>query len=63
MMLTILPVVYVLFRLLYLMMVQGKGGAPEEILLKDRPLQVALAIWGLMIVASLYFLSTAPLSA
>lgn len=61
MMLTILPVVYVLFRLLYLMMVQGKGGAPEEILLKDRPLQAALLIWGLMIVASLYFLSTTPL--
>lgn len=61
MMLTILPVVYVLFRLLYLMMVQGKGGAPEEILLKDRPLQLALVIWGLMIVASLYFLSTTPL--
>lgn len=63
MMLTILPVVYVLFRLLYLMMVRGEGGAPEEILLKDRPLQVALLIWGLMIVASLYFLSTAPLPA
>ena len=63
MMLTILPVVYVLFRLLYLMMVRGEGGAPEEILLKDRPLQFALLVWGLMIVASLYFLSTAPLPA
>ena len=42
MMLTIPFVIYAIFRYLYLIQVEGKGGAPEEMVLKDRPLQAAL---------------------
>lgn len=57
MMWTIPIVVYMLFRLLYLMMVKGAGGAPEELLLKDRPLQIALLFWCITVVIALYVLS------
>jgi hypothetical protein len=49
MMLTIPFVLYGLFRYLYLVHVRHEGGAPEEILLRDRPLQVTVAIWGLIV--------------
>lgn len=54
MMLTILPIVYILFRLLHLMLVKGEGGAPEEILLRDRPVQIGIVIWCVMVVFALY---------
>lgn len=57
MMWTIPIVVYMLFRLLYVMMVKRDGGAPEELLLKDRPLQIALVIWCVTVVIALYVLA------
>lgn len=54
MMLTIPFVLYGLFRYLYLVIVKGEGGAPDELALKDRPLQVVFLLWGLMCVAVLY---------
>ncbi len=54
MMLTIPFIVYAIFRYLYLMEVKNQGGAPEEILLKDRPLQIGMALWGIMAMAALY---------
>ncbi len=57
MMLTIPVIMYMLFRLLYVMMVEGEGGAPEEILLQDRPLQFALLLWCVMVVLFLYVLN------
>jgi 4-hydroxybenzoate polyprenyltransferase len=57
MMLTIPFVLYGMFRYLYLIHVRQEGGAPEEILLKDRPLQVALALWGLVVFLALYILN------
>ena len=54
MMLTIPFVLYGLFRYLYLIHVRGEGGAPDELLLRDRPLQVALGLWGLTAIAVLY---------
>jgi 4-hydroxybenzoate polyprenyltransferase len=54
MMLTIPFVLYGIFRWLYVIHVQGNGGAPDEVLLQDRPLQVSLLLWGLSIVAILY---------
>lgn len=55
MMLTIPFVLYGIFRYLYLIHVKNKGGSPEEILLKDLPLIVAIALWGIAAVAILYF--------
>jgi 4-hydroxybenzoate polyprenyltransferase len=54
MMLTIPFALYTLFRLLYLIHVRHEGGAPEEILLRDRPLQVALVFWAVVIFLALY---------
>jgi hypothetical protein len=56
MMLTIPFVLYGLFRYLYLIHVEGKGGTPEEIFLGDLPLIIDLGLWGLAVIAILYFL-------
>ncbi|MBN1180454.1 MAG: decaprenyl-phosphate phosphoribosyltransferase [Anaerolineae bacterium] len=55
MMLTIPFVLYCMFRWLYLVQVKGMGGEPEDIVLKDRPLQVGFALWGLTVVVIMYF--------
>ena len=54
MMLTIPFVLYSIFRYLYLIQVKHSGGAPEEVLLSDRPLQVAILLWGLAVLAVFY---------
>ena len=54
MMLTIPFVLYGMFRYLYLVHVRGEGGAPEEILIRDRPLQAALALWAIVVFIALY---------
>ncbi len=54
MMLTIPFVLYALFRYMYLVQVQGKGGTPEELILEDRPLLVAIGLWGLAAVGIMY---------
>jgi 4-hydroxybenzoate polyprenyltransferase len=57
MMLTIPFVLYGIFRYLYLIHIRNEGGAPEEILLRDRPFQVNLLFYGLMVFVALYLLS------
>jgi len=54
MMLTIPFVIYGIFRYLYLVQVNHRGGEPEEVLLSDRPLQATILLWGLAIVAIFY---------
>ncbi len=54
MMLTIPFVLYGLFRYLYLIHVQGEGGAPEEIVIKDKPLVINVGLWALAVVLILY---------
>ncbi len=54
MMLTIPFVVYAIFRYLYLIHVEEKGGEPEEILLSDRPFQVAMVLWAVTVLAVFY---------
>jgi 4-hydroxybenzoate polyprenyltransferase len=55
MMLTIPFVVYTIFRYLYLIEINRAGEAPEEILLTDRPFQLALALWALTVLVVFYF--------
>jgi len=54
MMLTIPFVIYGLFRYLYLIRMHHIGGAPEEIVLTDLPMQLAVGFWGLTIIIILY---------
>jgi 4-hydroxybenzoate polyprenyltransferase len=56
MMLTIPFLLYGIFRYLYLIHVRHEGGAPEEILLRDRPLQATLALYAIMVFIALYIL-------
>lgn len=54
MMLTVPFVLYGLFRYMYLVHVKNEGGEPEELVLKDLPLLVTVALWGLTAVVVLY---------
>lgn len=54
MMLTIPFVLYGVFRYLYLIHVEDAGGAPDELILTDRPLMATLVLWGLVAVSILY---------
>lgn len=54
MMLTIPFVLFSVFRYLYLVHVKGMGGEPEEIVLRDRPLQAGVLLWGLAVILILY---------
>ncbi len=54
MMLTIPFVIYTIFRYLYLIQVENTGGSPEEILLTDRPFQIAMILWGAAVLAIFY---------
>jgi 4-hydroxybenzoate polyprenyltransferase len=54
---TIPFVLYGIFRYLYLVHQKEKGGSPTDVLLTDRPLLVAVALWAAVVVAIIY---TAP---
>jgi len=54
MMLTIPFVLYGIFRYLYLVHVRGEIAPPDEVALKDRPLQIDGALWALSVVLILY---------
>jgi 4-hydroxybenzoate polyprenyltransferase len=58
--LTIPFVLYGIFRYLYLVHRKEKGGSPSDVLLTDRPLLIAVALWALSIVAIVYTASGAP---
>jgi 4-hydroxybenzoate polyprenyltransferase len=55
--LTIPFVIYGIFRYLYLVHRREQGGSPSEVLLTDRPLLVAVALWAVVVVVIVY---TAP---
>ena len=55
MMLTIPFVAYGVFRYLYLLYLGGQGGAPETMLLTDRPLVAAVATWAVVSAILFYF--------
>jgi 4-hydroxybenzoate polyprenyltransferase len=57
--LTLPHVLYGVFRYMYLVEVKGEGGAPDETLLKDKPLLLTCALYGLTVVL---ILACAPAS-
>jgi len=55
MMFTIPFVIYSIFRYQYLLQVKDTGGAPEDIVLSDRPLQAAVFFYGVTVLLIFYF--------
>ncbi len=55
MMLTIPIVAYGVFRYLFLLYLGGQGGAPEAMLLTDRPLVAAVTMWAIVSALLFYF--------
>ena len=56
MMLTIPFVLYGILRYLWLVQVKHAGGAPEDALMTDRPLQVTVVLYGIAVFIILYFI-------
>jgi hypothetical protein len=54
MMLTIPFIMYSIVRYQYLLQVKERGEAPEALVLSDRPLQIAVALWGLAVLFIFY---------
>ena len=54
MMLTIPFVVYGIFRYLQLIQFGHVAGSPDEVALKDRPLQITVLLWGMAVIAIFY---------
>ncbi|RME08877.1 MAG: decaprenyl-phosphate phosphoribosyltransferase [Anaerolineae bacterium] len=54
MMLTIPFVMYGVFRYQYLLQVKNIGGAPEDVVFSDRPLQAVVALYGLAVLLIFY---------
>jgi 4-hydroxybenzoate polyprenyltransferase len=57
---TIPFVLYGIFRYLYLVHQKEKGGSPTDVMLADRPLLVAVALWAAAVVAIVYTAQGAP---
>jgi len=57
---TIPFVLYGIFRYLYLVHQKEKGGSPSDVLLTDRPLLLAVALWAATVVAIVYTARGAP---
>jgi 4-hydroxybenzoate polyprenyltransferase len=56
MMLTIPFVLYGIFRYLFLIQIKQEGGAPEDLLMMDRPLQLTVMLWGISILLIIYII-------
>ncbi len=54
MMLTVPVVLYGVFRYLFLIRTGGAGGAPEELVFRDRPLLLSVVVWSVLALAILY---------
>jgi 4-hydroxybenzoate polyprenyltransferase len=52
---TLPNVMYGVFRYLYLIHIEHKGGSPETILLEDRPMQINLLAWVIEVIAAFKF--------
>jgi hypothetical protein len=47
-------VLYGIFRYLYLVHQKGKGGSPEELVIKDKPLLLDIVLWIAAVIVILY---------
>jgi len=56
MMLSIPFVLYAIFRYMYLIHVRHEGGAPEDIFLRDRPMQISMVLWAIVVFVALYII-------
>ncbi len=56
MMLTIPFVLFAIFRYIYLMQIKNEGGAPDEVVMKDRPLQITFLLFALTVLIIFYFI-------
>lgn len=54
MMLTVPLILFVVLRYLYLIQVEQRGGAPEDLLFADRPLLTAVFLWVISVIAVIY---------
>lgn len=54
MMMTIPFVLYGIFRYLYVVQLEDRGGAPEDLLLSDLPLQITIILWGISVLLIFY---------
>jgi len=54
MMLTIPFAIYGIFRYLYLIQVKNEGGAPDELVLSDRPLQITFLLFAISVIIIFY---------
>jgi 4-hydroxybenzoate polyprenyltransferase len=54
MMLTIPFAIYGIFRYLYLIQVKNEGGAPDELVLSDRPLQITFLLFSISVIIIFY---------
>lgn len=54
MLLTVPFILYAAFRYLYLIHVEERGGAPEDLLFEDRPFLIAVLLWGVSVVGVIY---------
>jgi hypothetical protein len=55
MMFTVPFIIYSIFRYQYLLQVKGTGGAPEDIVMSDLPLLIAIFFYGLTVLLIFYF--------
>ncbi len=54
MMFTIPFIIYSIFRYQYLIQVKNTGGAPEDLILSDRPIQLSIILYGLTVLIIFY---------
>jgi len=47
-------VLYGIFRYLYIVHQKGKGGSPEELIIRDKPLMVSIVLWIVAVMMILY---------
>lgn len=55
---TVPVVIYGVMRYLYIIYEKKEGESPERVLLTDKPLLIAVILWGVMVVGIIYFLGS-----